>query len=223
MAADIDVLRITQEITNAITPSYEGVLSPGTIERLVSESFAELAGEARINEYLALLTERLVGERLRSTMRMEPPPRLPREGLPEVLLVGGATHGTGPVAVAVFQRLGEGSARIRLAAAAGQPDPASPSPAVAAAAQAAGLEIPGHRPEELTDEAVEAADVLVTLTAGDACPIVPGKRYVDWRLESPPDHADGAMAWLEDIGSRAAELLADLRRARPRHRVVIPL
>ena len=74
----------------------------------------------------------------------------------------------------------------------------------------------GHRrqpefPKPLTDEAVEAADVVITMGCGDACPIYPGKRYEDWELDDPADaDLDGVRRIRDEIAGRVERLLDEL-------------
>ena len=59
------------------------------------------------------------------------------------------------------------------------------NPAVVAAMQEIGVDMAEEFPKPLTDEVVRAADVVITMGCGDACPIYPGKRYEDWTLDDP--------------------------------------
>ncbi|HEY8202447.1 MAG TPA: hypothetical protein VII47_13965, partial [Actinomycetota bacterium] len=199
MDTDVDVVQVTGDIAASLAPRYEGVLSAATIERFVSDSFAELAGQARVTDFLSLLTERMVNEQLRVTLRLpesaERAPYSQDDAAPQgVLLVCGSDVTLGLVAAAVLDRLSRGRVTVRLAAAdAG--GPVSVPPMVAAAALAAGLDLFRHRLEPLTTAAVDAATALVTISPGDSCPVVAGKRYVDWALAPSPAHdAEGAAA-----------------------------
>ena len=84
----------------------------------------------------------------------------------------------------------------------------------AAAVQAmaeVGIDITSEYPKPWTDEIVRAADVVVTMGCGDACPIFPGKRYEDWELEDPAGQGVDAVRPIRDeIGDRVRNLLADL-------------
>ena len=214
MLADLDVLRVTRDITVSITPGYEGVLSPRTIERSVSESLAELAGQAKIPDFLALLTWREVSRRLREAASPQaPPPGRP----PQVLIVCGTQPALGVVAAAMFDALAHNRIRIRLGGCSDEPLPA----ALAGALEAAGLDVFRRRPERVDRAAVEAADVVVTVTSDEACPLAPGKRYVDWRLVAPhPDDPDGAAAVVEEVRLRVGALLESLRPFKPLRRVI---
>jgi protein-tyrosine-phosphatase len=74
-----------------------------------------------------------------------------------------------------------------------------------------GIDISGETPKRWTDAAVEAADVVVTMGCGDACPFHPGKRYEDWELTDPAGQSIEAVRTIrDDIGRRVRELLASL-------------
>jgi arsenate reductase (thioredoxin) len=74
-----------------------------------------------------------------------------------------------------------------------------------------GIDLGGRLPKRLTAELAERADVIVTMGCGDACPYIPGKRYVDWDLEDPKDRpVDEVRELREDIRRRVAELVSEL-------------
>jgi arsenate reductase len=75
-----------------------------------------------------------------------------------------------------------------------------------------GIDLADKLPQKLTQELAEQADVVVTMGCGDACPYIPGKRYVDWELPDPKGRPiDEVRALRYDIESRVSELLRDLR------------
>jgi protein-tyrosine-phosphatase len=74
-----------------------------------------------------------------------------------------------------------------------------------------GVDLSDRRPRALTRELAESADVVVTMGCGDACPYIPGKRYVDWELPDPAGRPIAEVrATREDIGRRVAALVAEL-------------
>jgi arsenate reductase (thioredoxin) len=80
-----------------------------------------------------------------------------------------------------------------------------------------GLDLRPRAPRLLTDELAEWADLVVTMGCGDACPVLPGKRYVDWDLPDPAGlRLDEVRAIRDDIKTRVASLVKDLDRARVR-------
>ena len=85
------------------------------------------------------------------------------------------------------------------------------NPSAVAAMAEVGVDITGEYPKPWTDEIVQAADVVVTMGCGDACPLFPGKRYEDWELDDPAGLDVAAVRPIRDeIGRRVRALLADL-------------
>ena len=74
-----------------------------------------------------------------------------------------------------------------------------------------GMDLAGRKPQLLTRELVRWADVVVTMGCGDACPYIPGKRYIDWDLEDPKGRPiDDVRATRDEIERRVVELVAEL-------------
>jgi len=74
-----------------------------------------------------------------------------------------------------------------------------------------GIDVTEEFPKPLTDDVVRAADAVVTMGCGDACPLYPGRRYLDWDLADPADLTlDGVRAVRDDVRSRVEDLLAEL-------------
>ena len=85
------------------------------------------------------------------------------------------------------------------------------NPAAVAAMAEVGVDITGQQPQRWTDEAVRAADVVVTMGCGDSCPVFPGTRYVDWELQDPAGRpVDEVRPVRDDIESRVRALMAEL-------------
>jgi arsenate reductase len=85
------------------------------------------------------------------------------------------------------------------------------NPAAVAAMAEVGIDLRGEQPQAWTDEIVQAADVVVTMGCGDACPIFPGKRYEDWELDDPAGLGVEAVRPIRDeIKARIETLLAEL-------------
>jgi arsenate reductase len=94
----------------------------------------------------------------------------------------------------------------------GGSEPASEVHPVAVDAMAeVGIDIADHIPKPWTDETLGAADVVITMGCGDACPVIPGKRYLDWELEDPAGkELDGVRPIRDDIEQRVRRLMAEL-------------
>lgn len=102
--------------------------------------------------------------------------------MPEVLFVCVHNAGRSQMAAGLLQLRSQGRTHVRSAGS----DPAdSINPAVVDAMEEIGVDLSQEFPKPLTDQAVRAADVVITMGCGDACPIYPGKRYEDWVLEDP--------------------------------------
>jgi arsenate reductase len=102
--------------------------------------------------------------------------------VPEVLFVCVHNAGRSQMAAGLLDHHAKGRVHVRSAGS----EPADAiNPAVLAAMDEVGIDITQEFPKPLTDEVVRAADVVITMGCGDACPIYPGKRYLDWELEDP--------------------------------------
>ena len=128
--------------------------------------------------------------------------------VPEVLFVCIHNAGRSQMAAALLDHHAQGRVRVRSAGS----DPADRvNPAVVQAMAELGLDISKEFPKPLTDDAVQAADAVITMGCGDACPVYPGKRYLDWQLDDPAGQDDAAVRKIRDeIDDRVRGLLAEL-------------
>lgn len=128
--------------------------------------------------------------------------------VPEVLFVCVHNAGRSQMAAALLDHHARGAVRVRSA---GSAPAGEVNPAVVAAMADIGIDVSQAVPKRLTDEAARAADVVVTMGCGDACPVYPGKRYVDWQLDDPAGQGvDAVRAIRDDIDERVRGLLAEL-------------
>ena len=128
--------------------------------------------------------------------------------MPEVLFVCVHNAGRSQMAAALLDHHGRG--RVRVVSAGSEPAD-EVNPAVVAALAEAGLDISAELPKLLTDGAARAADVVVTMGCGDACPVYPGTRYLDWELPDPAGKTlDEVRAIRDEIDRRVQLLLAEL-------------
>jgi protein-tyrosine-phosphatase len=112
------------------------------------------------------------------------------------------------MAAALLDHLAHG--RVRVSSAGSEPA-SEVNPAVVAAMEEVGLDLSTELPKPLTDEIAEAADVLVTMGCGDACPAYPGKRYLDWDVPDPADKTLEEVRPIRDeIDHRVRDLLVEL-------------
>jgi len=126
----------------------------------------------------------------------------------EVLFVCVHNAGRSQMAAGLLEQLARGRVNVRTAGS----DPADEINPVAVAAMAdVGVDLSKEFPKPLTDDAVRAADVVITMGCGDACPIYPGKRYEDWELDDPAGKDLETVRRIRDeIGDRVRSLLEEL-------------
>ena len=128
--------------------------------------------------------------------------------IPEVLFV--CTHNAGRSQMAAALLDHQAAGRVRVTSAGSQPA-GQLNPAVVQAMAEIGLDISRELPKPLTTDQVQAADVVITMGCGDACPIYPGKRYEDWELPDPAGLDLAAVRPIrDDIDRRVRRLLAEL-------------
>lgn len=127
---------------------------------------------------------------------------------PEVLFVCVHNAGRSQMAAALLDHHARGRVAIRSA---GSTPADGIDPSVVAAMNEFGIDLAKEFPKPLTTDAVEAADVVVTMGCGDACPIFPGKRYLDWELPDPSGKPIEEVRSIRDeIDRRVDGLLDDL-------------
>ena len=127
---------------------------------------------------------------------------------PEVLFLCVHNAGRSQMAAALLQQLGGDGVVVHSA---GSAPGETLNPAVVSAMAELGLDISDQRPKKLTDEMARDADVIVTMGCGDACPVYPGKRYLDWALPDPAGRSlDEVRSIRDEIGHRVQELVAQL-------------
>ncbi|RJQ89318.1 arsenate reductase ArsC [Amycolatopsis panacis] len=128
--------------------------------------------------------------------------------VPEVLFVCVHNAGRSQMAAGLLHHRAAGQVMVRSAGSA----PADTiNPAVVAVMEELGIDLSQEFPKPLTTEAVQAADVVITMGCGDACPVFPGKRYLDWQLADPAGlPIDEVRRIRDEIDRRVAALLAEL-------------
>jgi arsenate reductase len=183
---------------------FQGIFSAETVERFMTESLEALSG-ARVKDYVPLFVHRFARERLRALGQVEG--TIAKE-VPEVLFVCVQNAGRSQMAAALLDHYAEGRVHVRSAGSA----PADQlNPNVVAAMTELGIDLSKEFPKPMTDEVVKAADAVITMGCGDACPIYPGKRYEDWEVDDPAE-ADlaGVRRIRDDIDERVRRLLSDV-------------
>jgi len=125
-----------------------------------------------------------------------------------VLFVCTQNAGRSQMSQALFEQIANGQHESRSA---GTRPAEQVHPVVVAAMREQGIDLSARRPQKLTDELGEWADVVVTMGCGDACPYIPGKKYIDWDLTDPADRPlDAVRAIRDEINTRVKQLARDL-------------
>jgi arsenate reductase (thioredoxin) len=192
----------------ALRDEFSGVFATETIERYMSESLDKI-GSARIENFVPLFAHRFARERLRALAQADD--KITKE-VPEVLFVCVHNAGRSQMAAGLLNKAAAGRVHVRTAGS----DPAEEiNPAVIQAMDEVGVDLSEEFPKPLTDEFVRAADAVITMGCGDACPIYPGKHYEDWELEDPAGKDVETVRRIRDeIGSRVNALLDELVEGR---------
>lgn len=183
---------------------FNGVVSPETIERLLEESVAGFA-DAKVTSWIPVLAERFTADRLRALERTE---MRPLSDKPCVLFLCVHNAGRSQMAAAWASHLAGDSVEVFSGG-------SMPTDEVNAAAIEAmhevGVDMTAAYPKPWADELVEAADVIITMGCGDACPVIPGKRYEDWQVPDPAGRGVEAVRPIRDeLRERVVTLLASL-------------
>jgi protein-tyrosine-phosphatase len=187
-----------------LAEEFAGVFSEETIERYLAESL-DLLGGARVNVFVPVLAHRFARERLRALGQVEG--AFVKES-PEVLFVCVHNAGRSQMAAGLLKLRSGGRVHVRSA---GSAPGEEINPAVVAAMDEVGVDLSEEFPKPLTDEVVRAADVVITMGCGDACPIYPGKRYEDWDLDDPAGQELATVRRIRDeIDTRVQALIAEL-------------
>ncbi len=176
-------------------------VSDESVLTVVRESYAALARSARVSTHLVPLTERFARQRLADLTRDR------AASAPQVLFVCVANAGRSQLAAALVNKIAGGRVVARSA---GSSPAADVHPHVRPLLDEIDDGAPQF-PKPLTDDAVRAADVVVTMGCGDVCPVIPGVRYEDWPVGDPAlASPDGVAAIRDDIADRVKTLLAEL-------------
>jgi arsenate reductase len=188
----------------SLAEEFRGIYSLETIERYVNESVDRLSG-ARVVDFIPLFVHRFSREQLRALAQAE---GAIIKDVPEVLFVCVHNAGRSQMAAALLDHHARGRVHVRSA---GSAPGDKINPAVMAAMDEWGIDLSQEFPKPLTDEFVKAADAVITMGCGDACPIYPGKRYEDWELDDPAGQPVEVVRRIrDDIDIRVQQLLAEL-------------
>ena len=189
---------------DALTREFAGVFSAQTVTEVLLDSLDRL-GPARVKGYQPLLASRFARQRLSdaaATTGLRP------RSAPVVLFVCTRNAGRSQLAAALLERLA--GDRVVVRSAGSEPADTLHDEVVDALAEA-GVDTAGAFPKPISPEALEAADVVVTMGCGDACPVLPGRRYLDWDLPDPAEASpEQVRALRDDLAVRVQALLQEL-------------
>ena len=190
-------------IVSGLVERYRGTFGRETIERYVIESHDLLAA----NNPTTLIGSRTADF---ATARLDALARSnsPHGDIPEVLFVCVQNAGRSQLAAGILRQLAGDRVLVRTA---GSAPAAAVRTSVIIALDEIGVSLGGEFPKPLTDEAVRAADIVVTMGCGDACPVYPDRRYLDWDLEDPVGKPLETVRHIrDDIEVRVRNLFAEL-------------
>lgn len=198
---------LLSKIIDDLSLRFAGTFSRETVEKVVLDSYDLLRQRGRNAGSLPSSTAQFAAERLSARgITLERPH--PASRPVEVLFVCVQNAGRSQLASAIMRHVGGDRVRVRTA---GSAPIDHIRPAVVAALDEIGVPIGGEFPKPLTDDVVRAADVVVTMGCGDACPVFPGRRYLDWTVDDPAGQTlDRVRRIRDDIDERVRRLLGEL-------------
>ncbi len=193
-----------------LATEFSGIYSPETIKEAIQDAVSTMA-DAPVQAMVPVLAERFARERLRAAAQIEG--SMVKE-VPEVLFVCVHNAGRSQMAAALLDHHAQGRVHVRSA---GSTPADEINPAVIAVMDEIGVDLSKEFPKPLTTDVVQAADVVVTMGCGDACPVFPGKRYLDWELPDPAGKSlEDVRPIRDDVDRRVQGLLAELVEGKPR-------
>jgi protein-tyrosine-phosphatase len=194
-----------REAAERLKRRFAGELNTETIERFMNESLDMLVQRAHTSTWIPLLAERFARDRLRALIRLESDSTTLN---PSVLFLCVHNAGRSQMAAGWMRHLAGASVDVF----SGGSEPAEQVNQAAVAAMAEkGIDIGGEIPQPWADEIVRAADVVVTMGCGDACPVFPGKRYIDWEVDDPSNKTvEEVRPIRDDLEQRVRALMVEL-------------
>ncbi|HEU4807763.1 MAG TPA: arsenate reductase ArsC [Homoserinimonas sp.] len=188
-----------------LAEKFSGVFNTETVERYVLESYTALLRTSTVTAHLAVRTTRFANDRLTALAQAKGSIETP---VPEVLFICEQNAGRSQMAAVFANHLSGGRVHVRSA---GSAPSRELNPTVTAVMAELGLDLAEEFPKPLTDDVVQAADVVITMGCGDACPVYPGKRYQDWDLTDPAGLPIEDVRRIRDqVKAQVEELLASL-------------
>ncbi|MDH3681786.1 MAG: arsenate reductase ArsC [Acidimicrobiia bacterium] len=195
---------LIEQAAERLTREFDGTFNAETIVRYIRDSQTMLETRARFATWLPILIEKFTRDRLQALARLE----VGTLDRPAVLFL--CTHNAGRSQMAAGYLRHLAGDQVDVFSGGSDPGIEQNSTAIAAMAEV-GIDIATEYPKPWTDEIARAADVIITMGCGDACPIYTGKRYEDWELDDPSGQPiETVRAIRNDIRHRIEQLLVSL-------------
>lgn len=200
-AYDHDYSRAVDDLSYA----FEGVFQRQEVVEAVNHARTQLESVSTIPTFLPILVQRYAKEQLTAVAQAE---GKVAKAVPEILFVCVHNAGRSQMAAALAEHLAPGMVHVRSA---GSDPVGTLNPVAVQALEERGITLTEAYPKPLTHTVVRAADVIVTMGCGDACPVLHGKRYLDWAVGDPDGQSiETVRAIRDDIQTRVADLLREL-------------
>jgi arsenate reductase len=195
--------RILRQAQN-LAEEFAGIFNFETIHRYVQESTGSLQN-VQIPDYIHIFAGRFARDRLKALARTQ---GNSKEDSPLILYLCNHNAGRSQMAAAFTAHSGQDRVSVMSA---GSTPASEVNTVVVQAMEELGIDLSGEFPKPVTDEVVYAADVIVTMGCGEACPVYPGKRYLDWEVADPAGQPlEVVRAIRDDIRRRVENLLTEL-------------
>ncbi len=196
---------IITRIADQLGHRFAGNFSPETVHRYVADTYYLLQDRANVTRFLPSQTSRFATDRLTALASAR---GVVLRRVPEVLFVCVHNGGRSQIAASILKQLAGDRVHVRSA---GSAPGEAIDPQVIELLDEIGVSVAGEYPKPLTDEIVQASDFVVTMGCGDACPVYPGRQYVDWPIEDPVGQsADTVRMIRDDIHARVQDLMPQL-------------
>jgi arsenate reductase (thioredoxin) len=203
VGSEVELPPVLRRITERLAYRFSSTFSKETVERYVADSYRLLSERAKVSKHLPSLTTRFVEDRLNALAVAS---GRDLRGTPEVLFVCVQNAGRSQMAAALLrQMVGD---RVHIRTAGSRPSKQIDSMVVEVLDEI-GVPVVAEFPKPLTDEVVQAADFVITMGCGDACPIFTGKRYLDWELPDPAGKSVSEIRPIRDEIDGRVRLLVD--------------
>lgn len=201
----VELPAVLQRVTERLAYRFSTSFSRETVERYVADSYRLLSQRAKAPHHLVSLTTKFAEDRL-GALAVASGRDL--RGTPEVLFVCVQNAGRSQLAAALLRQMTGDRVHVRTA---GSKPSDQIDPLVVEALDEIGVPVVAEFPKPLTDEVVQAADVVITMGCGDACPIYSGRRYLDWPIPDPVGRPMAEVRMIrDDIAARLQTLCAEL-------------